>query len=321
MPLKKINTFIKGRFVFWRIQHPTMPKQILAFLLLLISGQSFAQNFKAGFARLSKENDTAAQRQLLQRWQQADPNDAELYIAWFNYYFFASRRPLISLESGAPGGQESLEIKDSTGEHTIGYLAETFDYDPAVLAKAFQRIDAGISRYPARLDMRFGKIYALGQTANYEAFTNEIIGAIDANAKLKDRWVWTENKKVEKPEQFFLGAIQDYVVQLYNVGDDQLNRMRRIAQAVLKYYPRHVESLSNLAITYGLQGDYDKALDALLRAEKIMPGDAIVLNNIATMYERKGDKLNAIKYFELTAKHGDEETKDAAVKKLKTLKN
>jgi tetratricopeptide (TPR) repeat protein len=111
------------------------------------------------------------------------------------------------------------------------------------------------------------------------------------------------------------------VAQLYNAGDDQLTRMRRIAQAVLKYYPRNVESLSNLAITYGLQGDYNKALDALLQAEKIMPRDVIVLNNIATMYERKGDKLNAIKYFELTAKHGDKDTKDAAVKRLKELKN
>jgi tetratricopeptide (TPR) repeat protein len=169
--------------------------------------------------------------------------------------------------------------------------------------------------------MRFGKIYALGQTANYEAFTNEIITAIEAANQLQHKWVWTNNKPVEEPERFLLGTIQQYVVQLYNAGDEQLNNMRRIAQVVLKYYPGHVESLSNLAITYGLEGDYDKALAALLQAEKIMPRDVIVLNNIATMYEKKGDKLNAIKYFELTARHGDKDAKNAAVKKLKELKN
>jgi tetratricopeptide (TPR) repeat protein len=137
---------------------------------------------------------------------------------------------------------------------------------------------------------------------------------------LKNQWKWTDNKKVENPERFFLNTIQEYVVQLYNAGDEQLGRMRRIAQAILKYYPGNVESLSNLAITYGLEGNYDKALESLLQAEKIMPRDVIVLNNIATMYERKGDKLNAIKYFELTAKHGDKEMKDAAVKKLRALK-
>jgi tetratricopeptide (TPR) repeat protein len=215
----------------------------------------------------------------------------------------------------------SLAITDSAGLQPVGYLSEDFDYDSTILDKAFQCIDTGISTWPSRLDMRFGKIYALGQVENYEAYTNEIINTIEAGNRLKQKWVWTNNKPVNEPERFLLRTIQHYVTQLYNAGDDQLTRMRRIAQAVLKYYPRHVESLSNLAITYGLQGDYNKALDALLQAEKIMPRDVIVLNNIATMYERKGDKLNAIKYLELTAKLGDKDTKDAAVRKLQELKN
>jgi len=296
-----------------------MRKQIVLFFLVLLAGQSFAQNYKGEFDKLLKEKDTTAQRQLLQKWQQANPGDAELFIAYFNYYFLASRQEMVSL-SASNNQQTALEITDSTGSQ-VGFLSDEFDYDSALLKKAFQYIDKGISTHTARLDMRFGKIYALGQIENYESFTNEIIRAIEMSNKLKSQWVWTNNKKVEDPEKFFLSAIQDYVVQLYNAGDDQLSSMRRIAKAVLKYYPKHVESLSNLAITYGVQGDYDKALESLLQAEKIMPRDAVVLNNIATMYERKGDKLNAIKYFELTAKHGDKDTKDEAVKKLKELKN
>jgi tetratricopeptide (TPR) repeat protein len=289
-----------------------------AFLLLLVAGQSFAQGYKADFEKVFEENDTVAQRQVLHKWQQTSPKDAELFIALFNYYFFASRKEIVQLTSTS--GKSSLfEVKDSAG--AVGYLGEHFEYDPALLKKAFKSIDSGISNWPARLDMRFGKIYALGQLENYEAFTKEIINTIEVANRLKNNWVWTAHQKLDNPEQFMLGSIQNYVVQLYKVGDDQLSRMRRIAQAVLKYYPKHVESLSNLAITYGLQGNYDKALEALLRAEKIMPQDAIVLNNIATMYERKGDKSNAIRYFELTAKHGDQYAKDEAAKKLKELKN
>lgn len=296
-----------------------MSRRILLFLSLLFAGQSFAQSFKGEFTRLFKEKDTAAQLRLLQNWQTASPADAELFVAWFNYYFFSSRREIMRLTNSS-NETASLAITDSTGQ-TVGYMSDDFDYDSTILGKAFQCIDKGISTHPARLDMRFGKIYALGQIADYEAYTNEIISTIEEANQLKNQWVWTDNKKVEGPEQFLLSAIQDYVVQLYNAGDDQLDRMRRIAQTVLKYYPKHVESLSNLAITYGVQGDYDKALAVLLQAEKIMPRDVIVLNNIATMYERKGDKPNAIKYFELTAKHGDKDAKDAAVKKLKELKN
>ncbi|MBO9198863.1 MULTISPECIES: tetratricopeptide repeat protein [Niastella] len=296
-----------------------MPKQILLCLLVLLAGQSFAQNYKGAFNRLLKEKDTAAQRQLLQTWQQAAPTDAELFVAYFNYYFRASRQEIVHLSEG-DNGNPSLALTDSTGS-PVGFLSEDFGYDSALLERAFHYINKGISNYTTRLDMRFGKIYALGQIENYESFTNEIITAIELSNKLKSQWAWADNKKLENPETFFLGAIQDYVVQLYNAGDDQLNRMRRIAQTVLKYYPKHVESLSNLAITYGLQGNYDKALESLLQAEKIMPRDVIVLNNIATMYERKGDKTNAIKYFELTAKLGDKETRNAAVEKLKELKN
>jgi tetratricopeptide (TPR) repeat protein len=277
------------------------------------------QNYKGDFSRLLTKKDTAAQWQLLQNWQQADPTDAELFMAYFNYYFHASRQEMVRL-SDSGSGNSSLAITDSTGEQ-VGFLTDDFDYDSALLEKAFQYIDKGISTYSTRLDMRCGKIYALGQIENYERFTNEIVTAIEVSNQLKSQWTWADNKKVEDPEKFFLGTIQDYVVQLYNAGDDQLDRMRTIAQTVLKYYPKHVESLSNLAITYGLQGDYDKALQSLLQAEKLMPRDVIVLNNIATMYERKGDKLNAIKYFELTAKLGDKEIKDEAVKKLKALKN
>lgn len=74
--------------------------------------------------------------------------------------------------------------------------------------------------------------------------------------------------------------------------------MRTIAQEVLKYYPNHVESLSNLSITYLLTKDYDKGLEALLKAETIKPKDGIVLSNIAQAYKLKGDIQNARSYYE-----------------------
>jgi tetratricopeptide (TPR) repeat protein len=296
-----------------------MPKQCILMLTVFLAAQSFAQDFKKEFSRAFTQKDTAAQMQLLQNWQKEKPDDAELFVAYFNYYFSKSKREIIRLSS-TPDTSASLELKDSTGLNTVGYLSDGIDYDSDLLEKGFQYIDNGINKFPTRLDMRFGKIYALGQIENYEAFTSEIIKTIDANNQLNDRWTWTDNKKVNDPKQFFLNAIQDYSVQLYNAGDEQLSRMQQIAERVLKYYPNHVESLSNLAIVYGLQGNYDNALKHLLKAEKIAPTDFIVLNNIANMYQQKGDKRNAIKYYELTAKHGDEEAKSAAAKKLKELK-
>jgi tetratricopeptide (TPR) repeat protein len=296
-----------------------MSKQFYLLFSLFLADQSFAQNFKSKFTRLSAGKDTAAQIQLLQSWQQATPDDAELYVAWFNYYFSLSKKEIMRFGS-EPQAPQSLAVKDST-ENTVAYLSDDIDYDSSLLENGFQYINTGITKHPSRLDMRFGKVYALGQIEHYEEFTNEIVETLHQSGRIKNQWLWTDNKKVNHPDRFLLSTIQQYVVQLYNVGDDQLSHMRRIAETVLKYYPNHVESLSNLAITYGLQQNYDQALESLLKAEKIAPHDAIVLNNIATMYERKGDKLNAIKYYELTAKLGNEDARNAAAQKLKELKN
>jgi hypothetical protein len=296
-----------------------MPKQFILLFAVFIATQSFAQNFKQEFARVFTQKDTAAQIKLLTNWEQSNPDDAELFVAWFNYYFSRSRQEIMQL-SPAPDNSPALELKDSTGANTVGYISDGVTYDSALLEKSLQYINTGINKFPARLDMRFGKIYALGQLENYEAFTKEIITAIDVNNHLHNQWTWTDNKKVDDPRKLFLGAIQDYSLQLYNAGDDQLNRMKQIAEKVLVYYPDHVESLTNVAIADGIQGHYDLALQSLFKAEKIAPTDFIVLNNIANMYERKGDKRNAKKYYQLTAKHGDEEVRAQAVKKLKELK-
>ena len=50
------------------------------------------------------------------------------------------------------------------------------------------------------------------------------------------------------------------------------------------------------------------------------PDDVTVIGNIASCYEKKGDKKNAIKYYEKLAKSGDENTKAMAEKAIKELK-
>jgi len=95
--------------------------------------------------------------------------------------------------------------------------------------------------------------------------------------------------------------------------------MKRIAETVLKYYPDHVESLSNLSIVFMLQKQYDMALEQLKKAEKLNQKDYIVLSNIAQAYKLKGNKKSAIKYYELTIKYGDEQTKQYAKEQIEEL--
>ena len=168
--------------------------------------------------------------------------------------------------------------------------------------------------------MRFGKIYMLGQCENFPEFTKSIIQTIDFDNKIKNAWLWKDDKPLEDSRQFFLSSIQDYIATIYDKEDDKLlPYMRQISEALLKYHPDHVESLSNVALTYLIIGDHDKALPYLLKAEIAAPKDIIVLNNIAETYKRKKDNSKAKTYYEKIIKYGDAEEVQNAKEQIKKL--
>ena len=71
---------------------------------------------------------------------------------------------------------------------------------------------------------------------------------------------------------------------------------------------------------YMIQKEYGKALEPLLKAEKINPRDFVVLSNIAQAYKLQGDKINAMKYYALTIKYGDEQSREFARGQMEDLK-
>lgn len=290
---------------------------ILAFLIL--TNFSFGQDYKAQFDELCQEGDTIKQIELLKKWESEVPNNPELFTSYFNYYFLQSRQELFSMTTKQPKG-ESLQLQDSTGQ-TAGFLGSEMAYNQDILQKALEKINQGIMLFPDRLDMRFGKIYALGQIEDWENFTQEIVKTVQHSKKNNNQWTWTNNEKKENGKDFFLGSIQDYQLTLYETeNDDLLVNMRTIANEILKTYPDHLESLSNISITYLLTGEYDKGIEALLKAEKIDPKDGVVLSNIAHGYKLKGDIDNSIKYYEKMLKLGDQRAVEFAKQQIKSMR-
>jgi tetratricopeptide (TPR) repeat protein len=293
---------------------------IFGFILLLTQG--CGQSYKKQFNELVSKSDTLGQKKLLQKWEQVNSNDPELYVAYFNFYVRKSKKSIVRIDSdGKDKGGYQVMKEDSSVKEPVAYIYGDSYFDRGILQSAIEYIDRGIKKFPNRLDMRFGKIYMYGQANDYEKFTDEIIQTINYSATNKNKWTWKDSKPLDSPQQFFLSALQDYQVQLYETEKDELlGNMGRIAETVLKYYPDHIESLSNLSVVFMLQKQYDKGLAPLLKAEKLNPKDHIVLSNIAQAYKLKGDKKNAIKYYELTIKYGDEQAVDYAKSQLEELK-
>jgi len=297
-----------------------MQKAITLLFLTIFSTILYGQSNQEKFKTLSGNNDTAKIKSLLAEWEKTNPNDPELYTSAMNFYFSTSKQEIISLNNEQKGKQ-SIQLTDSTGQ-VAGYLNSDMGYNPDKIANAIKYANKGIERFPDRLDIRFGKCYLLQKIGDYDNFTKELIKTVEYSRVNKNNWLWTGNKKQDDSENFMLGAIQEYLKGLYDTEDDNLlTNMIEIGDATLKYYKNSVEILSTTAVALMLTKNYDKAIDYLKQAEKLNPKDYIVLNNIAQGYKLKGDKANAIKYYELTAKYGDEQAKEDAKRNIKELKN
>jgi tetratricopeptide (TPR) repeat protein len=289
--------------------------------LSLFINQVAAQSYLQQFFQLSSKNDTIGELELLNKWESTDNNDPDLYVAWFNYFFQKSMKEVVRMDSDTTK-KNGFQITDPATQKRVGSMYGDIYYDPVIVEKGIKYIDKGIKKYPTRLDMRFGKVYAYGKTEDYENFTKEIIKAVDYSDVIKNKWTWKENKPLEDSKKFMLGTIQSYQNQLYNTGNDSLlKNILTIATVVLKYYPDNVESLSNKSVVYLINKKYDKAIDALLTAVKLAPSDYIVLSNLAQAFRLKGDKENALKYYELTLKFGDQQAKEFARKQIEEIKN
>lgn len=294
-------------------------KKTFTFLFIIFSSILFSQNFQSDFNNYFQKNDTLNLKITLEKWEKENPKDSELYTSYFNYYFQKSKKEVLNLSKKQPNG-ESLILKDSVNQ-TAGYLGSEELYNDIDIQNAFNRIDKGIKLFPNRLDMRFGKIYALGVIEDWKNFTIEIIKTIKYSNINKNQWTWTNNIKKENGKDFLLSSLQNYQVQLYNTEQDELLvNMQNIALEILKLYPENVESYSNLSITYFLTNQFEKGIVELKKAEKINPKDYIVLSNIAHGYKLIGNNEKTIEYYEKAIKYGDDYTIDFAKKEIAKLK-
>ena len=298
-----------------------MQKRLSILFLLfacVIYQNMVAQNYSALFDKYIVEDDTLKMGQLIREWEQVSPQDPELYTAKFNYYYIKSLSEEVVL-SDTPRDESDYILKDSVG-NIAGYMGSQIRLDKDYLNKCYAIIDEGISLYPDRLDMRFGKIYLLGEQENWGSFTEEVIKTIRRSGENNNNWKWTNNEDYSKDLDDFLMSIQNYQLALYHTGNDRLlGNMQQIANEILLLYPDNIMNLTNVAITYMIREEDDEAINLLKRANQIDPQDIIVYSNLARTYELKGDKENAILYYKKVEDSDDDEMRQYAKQDRKSV--
>ncbi|PCJ66292.1 MAG: tetratricopeptide repeat protein [Bacteroidetes bacterium] len=294
--------------------------RVITFSFLVVLGNlGFAQNFQDQFKEYSRAKDTTKQLETLKAWELNKPSDPEFFTSAFNFYFSLCQEEFVTINPDRPNG-EALEISDSTGT-PVGFLGSQIIYNLGVLQQGLNKIDQGIKLHPNRLDMRFGKIYVLGEISDWDNFTSEVIKTIHRSSKNNNEWTWTNNQARDDGQDFFLSSIQTYQNQLFNTENDSLlYNMRDIAFAILEHYPDHIESLSNISITYLVLNEYEKGLKPLLKAEKLDNTDIVVLSNIARAYILMKNEPKALEYYNKMIQYGNDNDKRFAEARINELK-
>ena len=239
-------------------------------------------------------------------------------MAEFNYHVNLALSEVMGILPDPPQG-DAFAITDSAGE-VVGYMGSYISWDSVHTELALQTIREGIAVHPNRLDMHFGYIHFLGQAKYWEDFAAGIEGALAQDAANDHLWLWSDNESFDEPN--FPSFFQDYQVILFDEQDPALFPYNiRISNAVLKYYPEDIPSISNLGVIAYYQEDLEGATVHFQRAVDLDPTDMIVVFNLAYMYETLGDMEKAIATYELALASEDPEAREQAKAIIAELSN
>lgn len=286
-----------------------MKKSVLLLFTICFGPLGFSQDYQEQFLTAFESGNDSTQRVVLDAWKLATPQDAEYFVAEFNYHVNLAYNEVMGILPDPPQG-EAFAITDSTGE-VVGYMGSYMSWDSVHTDMAVQVIREGIAAHPNRLDMHFGYIHFLGQAKLWEDFAagiEAVLAQDDANAH---GWMWSDNEPFNEPD--FPGFFQDYQVTLFNEQDPSLFPYNiRISNAVLKYYPEDIPSITNLGVIAYYQEDLESATTHFQHALDLDPTDMIVVFNLAYMYETLGEVDKAIATYELALASEDPEASEQA---------
>lgn len=247
-----------------------MKKNTFLVLCIMTAFSVAAQSYSETFYDALNSDNLSLQREILAEWGQASPDDIDLYIARFNYHMGQS------IASSSPVAADSTVLV----------------------------IDQAIQQYPDRLDLRFGKIFFLGEIRRWKPYADEIVQTLDRSEQINHRWQFPNLEGGGR--ELMLEGVQDYLHTIsYDIANPEpastidtttVLEMRRIAHRAAQVFPSDVIILIHLAYSHSIVGDYQNALHYLLRAEKIAPNNPVVLERIVSLYTKMKNKKLAAQY-------------------------
>ncbi len=306
-----------------------MKRIILAFSLLLtcsaaLDAQSVSEDFRTRYQNLVKHVGVSGLgvETLLDRWEQATPDDPDMLKARSDFYLDKSRTVKLVIKDAERhlGQKPYLTLKD-TLDRNVNYFEESF-YEDSLFALSSQAIDKAIRLYPDRLDLRFDKVTALTayEKDSPDMAYSALAGLIDYNAVAHPSWT-IDGQSVDA--QTFEAAIQEYCFAFYAIGTPaSYEAFLKLSEKMLSYNPKSTLFLTNVGTYYLIaKDDNKKALKYYRKVLKLDPENYTAVKNCIILARKEKDTSLEKKYLPVLIKISDDEREKASAQtRLQALK-
>lgn len=252
---------------------------------------------------------------LLDRWEAAYPNDVDMLVARYNYFFDKSRtvEVVVRQEDKYLGEKPLITLTDSLGVKS-NYFQEVF-YSDSLFALSSQAIDKAIKFAPDRIDLRLEKVAALTayEKDSPDMASSTLAGLIDYNASTHPQWTF-QGEAVTDDD--FQSLIQEYCYAFFYIGSPtSLEAFRSLSEKMLKYYPSNTDFIDNIGSYYLVaRKDSKQALKYYNKALKIKKDDYSAIKNCVLLARNQKNVKLEKKYLPMLAQYGQTEAEKAAAK-------
>lgn len=284
---------------------------------LSLAAQSSTSDYIIRYENLVKRvgNSGIGIETLLDRWEAAYPNDVDMLVARYNYFFDKSRtvEVVVRQEDKYLGEKPLITLTDSLGVKS-NYFQEVF-YSDSLFALSSQAIDKAIKFAPDRIDLRLEKVAALTayEKDSPDMASSTLAGLIDYNASTHPQWTF-QGEAVTDDD--FQSLIQEYCYAFFYIGSPtSLEAFRSLSEKMLKYYPSNTDFIDNIGSYYLVaRKDSKQALKYYNKALKIKKDDYSAIKNCVLLARNQKNVKLEKKYLPMLAQYGQTEAEKAAAK-------
>ena len=273
-----------------------MKKLIIALLVGIFSIMNiYGKDFENEFLKSFKDNDFDSCFKLLKEWERAEPDNLEINIYYFNYYFQRNAKHTMTMGQ-MPDGRYGLYDK--------------VEYDLKDVEKSVSYFDKILKVQPNRFDVRANRCSVYVQTEQYDKACDALVDLIKYSKINNNDWRWSKNKTLEecglpKGENLLFNVINECFPEICNLFEENKEGVRKLIEAELKFYPDNTWGLNHASAYYRKIGNHKKSIEILSHAVQIDPNDYILVGNLGYAYELDEDYLNAKKWYEYMLKMDD----------------